>query len=40
MYQEGLTALDWAVAAGRNDVIRSLIYAEASIDRKSNWVRT
>jgi ankyrin repeat protein len=35
-----MTALDWAVAAGDNDVIRSLIYAGASVDRKSKWVRT
>ena len=39
MYQKGLTALDWAAAAGHNGVIYSLIQAGASVDRKSNWVR-
>jgi ankyrin repeat protein len=35
-----MTALDWAAAAGHNDVIHSLIQAGAIIDRKSKWVRT
>ena len=40
MYQDGMTALMLASRAGHHHVVDSLIQAGASVDRKSNWVRT